>query len=163
MPAALQAEQEAEQQVEPVGRMVRALREKANDVEHIREQVVKLKGGHKGVSHLLQAASMDPQALRDYADRLEAGTLTIELPGTEVTVSYWTRLVEGETVVACVSGELNLEGTHLEGLLDAEGGLDDLRDPVDDGEPEDGCWPCDGSLPFDRIDHAGTPRWIDAR
>jgi hypothetical protein len=167
MPAALQAEQEAEQRTEPVGRMARALRQQANFVDERRAEVVKLKRGHRSVSEWLQQrASMDPQALRDYADRLEAGTLAIDLGELEVTVTYWAHLMDGETRVACVSGELNLEGSHLECLGDQD--LDALREPesVPEGVPDGEDWgACDGSLPFDglSLDYAGEPRWFDAR
>lgn len=143
MPAALQAEQEAEQQVEPVGSMAQALRQQADHVEHFREEVVKAKRNHKPVSAWLrERASMDPQALRDYADRLEAGTLSMEISETHVTVTYCANLVEGEAVVAGVGGDLMIDGTYLEEL-----DLDDLRE--------------DGELMFGRIDYAGTrPHWM---
>jgi hypothetical protein len=167
MPTALLAEQEAERRTEPVGQMARALRKQARYVEECRAEVVKLKRNHKRVDEWTQQkASMDPQALRDYADRLEAGTLAIKLGETQVTVNYCADLMDGETRVACVSGEMDLEATHLECLEDQD--LDALREPesVPEGVPDDEDWgACDGSLPFDdlHLDYAGEPRWSDAR
>ncbi len=131
---------------EQASRLIEALRGHANVIERARAEVIGAKSAHKRVeARAMQVARQDPQAVRELADGLESGKLTIGDLEVGVTVNVGADIMDGEKGIARVQGELNTDGSFLE-ECDL---LGELRDPDD------------GALPFDWIEYAGPGWWAE--